>query len=334
MGSKAALWVGFHVFVVAMVVLDLGVIRRKSRPVNAREATVWTLAWIGISLAFDAGIYLYAGRERALEFLTGYVVEYSLSVDNLFVFLLLFSYFKVAPEHRHRLLFWGILGQFAMRAPLIILGTTLVARVHWVLYLFGAFLLYTAAKMVLSKEEEMDPEQSAALNLLRRVLPLTRINYGSRFFVREGAHYPDAGHVEHATGKLVKGQLGRLRATPMFLVLVVLNVTDLMFAFDSIPAVMGVSKDPFVVYTSNVCAIFGLRSLFFVVASLMDKFHYLKPALSVILAFVGVKMLIERWYAIHIVASLLFIAAVLGLAIVASAVWPPKEERPPPSPEQ
>ncbi len=306
MNTQVALWVGFNLFVVAMLAIDLGLFHRKDHAVTPKEAGLWTGVWVTISLLFCAGIWYFSGREPALQWLTAYVVEYSLSVDNLFVFLMVFGYFRVAPEHQHRVLFWGIVGAFIMRAVLIIAGTALVKEFHWLIYLFGAFLVFTAVKMLLAKEEAVDPEQKGIVKFARRVLPVSRMGEGSRFFVHED---------------------GRLKVTPLFLVLLVVEATDLLFALDSIPAVLGISQDPFIVYTSNVCAILGLRSLFFVVSSLMDKFHFLKIGLAAILGFVGVKMLIT-YFNIHvpIAISLGTIAGILAASIIASLIWPKAPE--------
>jgi tellurite resistance protein TerC len=305
--TPIALWVGFNLFVLAMLAIDLGLFHRKEHAVSPKEAGIWTGVWITISLIFCAGIWRYAGQKPALEWLTAYIVEYSLSVDNLFVFLMVFGFFRVAPEVQHRVLFWGIIGAFLMRAVLIIAGAALVARFHWLIYLFGAFLVYTAVKMLLSKDDEAaDPEQQAIVKFARRVLPVARKGEGSRFFLTED---------------------NRRKVTPLFIVLLVVEATDLLFALDSIPAVLGISSDPFIIYTSNVCAILGLRSLFFVVASLMEKFHLLKIGLSAILGFVGVKMLIT-FFDIHVPIgiSLGAIGGILIASIVASLIWPKAEE--------
>lgn len=312
MNTQVALWVGFNVFVAAMLAIDLGLFHKKDHAVTPKEAGLWTGVWVTISLLFCAGIWYFSGREPALQWLTAYVVEYSLSVDNLFVFLMVFGYFRVAPEHQHRVLFWGIVGAFIMRAVLIIAGTALVKEFHWLIYLFGAFLVFTAVKMFFSKEDDdADPEQKLVVRVARRVLPVARQGEGSHFFTKED---------------------GRSKVTPLFLVLLVVEATDLLFALDSIPAVLGISTDAFIIYTSNVCAILGLRSLFFVVASLMDKFHFLKVGLSGILGFVGVKMLIT-YFDIHvpIALSLGVIAGILTASIVASLIWP-KAPEPPESP--
>jgi tellurite resistance protein TerC len=303
--TQSALWLGFNLFVVAMLALDLGVFHRKEHAVSPKEAGAWTGVWITISLLFCGGLFFfgYWNREQALQWVTAYVVEYSLSVDNLFVFLMVFSYFRVAPEVQHRVLFWGIVGAFIMRAVLIITGTALVQRFHWLLYIFGAFLVFTAVKMAFSKDDDAaDPEQTLIVRVARRMLPVARQGEGSNFFTVED---------------------GRSKVTPLFLVLLVVEATDLLFALDSIPAVLGISQDAFIVYTSNVCAILGLRSLFFVVSSLMDKFHLLKMGLAVILGFVGTKMLIT-FFDIHVSigVSLGVIGGVLLASIIASLIWP------------
>lgn len=299
------LWVGFNVVVAVLLAIDIGVLHRKVHVVSPREATGWTLAWITLSLGFCGGIWWQFGSKPALEFLTGYVIEYSLSVDNLFVFLVVFGYFKVKPEYRHKLLFWGILGAVFMRAILILVGTALAQKFDWVFYIFGAFLIYTAYKMLTSGDEEIDPSHNPVLKLAHRVLRIAPGDHGDKFFVRQN---------------------GSLLATNLFLVLLVVETTDLIFALDSIPAVMGISTDPFIIYSSNVAAILGLRSLFFVVAALMDKFHYLKIGLAFVLGFVGVKMLINAWYHVPIVASLAVIVGILGLSIAISLLRPKKHD--------
>ncbi|WP_224365681.1 TerC family protein [Hyalangium versicolor] len=308
MNTQVAIWVGFHVFVVAMLAIDLGVFHRKDHAVTPKEAGIWTGVWIALSLIFCAGIGAFMGHELALQWLTAYVVEYALSVDNLFVFLVVFSYFRVALEYQHRVLFWGIIGAFIMRAVLIITGTALVSRFHWLMYLFGAFLLFTGLKMLLSKEEAeaADPEQRAVVKLARRVLPVARQGSGSHFFLRED---------------------GRLKVTPLFLVLLVVEATDLLFALDSIPAVLGITQHAFIAYTSNVCAILGLRSLFFLVSKLMSTFHFLKVGLSIILCFVGLKMLATYFdFHLHEGLSLGIIGLILTGSIVASIIWPQAPE--------
>jgi tellurite resistance protein TerC len=275
------LWGGFNLAVIVLLAVDLGLVRRgKDTAVTPKEAGAWTAVWVTLSLGFCGLIAwlngrhpgMFQGQNPPVEWLTAYLVEYALSVDNLFVFLMLFGYFRVKPEHQHRVLFWGIMGAFVMRASLIIAGAALVQRFDWLLALFGLFLVYTAWKMARAGEDEdVDPEQLAVVRWARRVLPVAKVQEGSRFLVMEK---------------------GRRMVTPLFLVLLAVEATDLLFALDSIPAVLGISQDPYIIYTSNVCAILGLRSLFFVVSSLMDKFHYLKVGLALILAFVGLKMLV------------------------------------------
>ncbi|OJH37791.1 TerC family protein [Cystobacter ferrugineus] len=309
MNTNVALWVGFNLFVLAMLALDLGVFHRKEHVVSPKEAGLWTVVWIVLSLAFCGilGLTGYWNHEQSLQWVTAYVVEYALSVDNLFVFLMVFAFFQVPLVVQHRVLFWGIIGAFIMRAVLIVTGTALVQRFHWLLYIFGAFLIFTAVKMAFSKDEDAaEPEQSLVMRLGRRFLPVARQNDGNRFFTLED---------------------GRRKVTPLFLVLLVVETTDLLFALDSIPAVLGISQDAFIVYTSNVCAILGLRSLFFVVASLMDKFHLLKVGLAIILGFVGLKMVIT-FFDIHIPIglSLGVIGGVLLGSILASLVFPKAAE--------
>ncbi|MBI3181276.1 MAG: TerC family protein [Myxococcales bacterium] len=293
-----------------MIALDLGVTQRRGGIVTTRAAAVWSAIWISIAVAFGGLIWWHSGMKLAVPYFTGYVVEKALSVDNLFVFLMVFAFFKVKHEHQHHLLYWGILGALIMRGALILAGTALVARFHWLLYGFGVFLTWTAWKMAFSKDDGgVDPEQNRVLKLARRYLPISSGESGKKFFVR---------------------QAGRLMATPLFLILIVVETTDLLFALDSIPAILGISQDPFIVYTSNACAILGLRSLFFLVASLMDKFHYLKVGLSVVLAFVGVKMIVETFFDLGeayqtemILGSLGFIGVTLTASVVFSVVWPP-----------
>lgn len=290
-------WIAFNAFVIAMLALDLLVFHRKAHAVSIKEALVTSAAWIALALAFNVGIYLVRGGETALEFLAGYLIEKSLSVDNIFVFLLVFSSFGVKEEYRFRVLFWGVLGALVMRGALILGGSALLERFHWVMYLFGAFLVFTGAKMAFHKEGELHPERNPVVRLARRLFPVTEGYEGSSFFVRRN---------------------GALAATPLFLVLVVIETTDLVFAVDSIPAVFAVTEDPYIVYTSNVFAILGLRALFFAIAGAASKFHYLKPALALILSFVGIKMLVAGFVKLPTGLSLGVIAAILAGAIALS----------------
>jgi tellurite resistance protein TerC len=241
--------------------------------VSFREAIGWTVAWVTLALLFNIGVAHYAGPEKAVEFLTGYVIEYSLSVDNIFVFALLFSYFSVPPMYQHRVLFWGILGALVMRAIMIGAGVVLIAKFAWIIYVFGAFLILTGIKMIVKREEQIHPEQNRVVKLFKRFMPVTRDFRGNHFFVREN---------------------GILMATPLFVVLLLVEMSDVIFAVDSIPAIFAVTKDPFILYTSNVFAILGLRSLYFALSGVLDKFHYLKVGLGVVLTFVGVKMLVAH----------------------------------------
>jgi tellurite resistance protein TerC len=303
--TEIAFWICFHLFVFAVLGLDLGILQRPPHSVRPREALIWTAVWVSLAGLFCIGLWRVVGADRALQFLAGYLVEYSLSIDNLFVILMVFTYFNVPSAYRHRLLFWGVLGAFVMRATLIILGAALVSQFHWLLYGFGAFLLYTAVKMMSSKDEEIDPQRNAVLRWARKILPVSSAETGASFFVREG---------------------GDFKFTPLFLTLLVVETTDLLFAFDSIPAVLGISRDPMIVYTSNVFAILGLRSLFFVVAALIDSFRYLKFGVSAVLAFIGAKMLIEPWWRVPLGLALAIVAGLLAIAALASVVWPAKSK--------
>jgi TerC family integral membrane protein len=291
------LWIGFNVFVLAMLALDLGVFHRQAHVVSPREAAVWSAVWVTLALAFGLGVWHWFGPEKGLEFLTGYLIEKSLSVDNIFVFVLIFGYFSVPEQYQHRVLFWGILGALVMRAGFIAAGAALLASFHWILYVFGAFLVLTGIKMALVPDRGLEPDRNPVVRLVRRLVPVSDRYHGQRFFVRAN---------------------GVLTATPLFLVLVLVETTDLIFAVDSIPAIFAVTEDPFLVYTSNVFAILGLRSLYFLLSGMIRKFRYLKPALAAILIFVGVKMTIVDLYKIPVGASLGVVAALLAVAVVAS----------------
>lgn len=293
------LWVGFNLFVLAMLALDLGIFHHNAHPVSNREALIWSAVWVALALLFNAGIYFFSGSEHALQFLTGYLIEKSLSVDNIFVFVLLFSAFRVPAVYQHKVLFWGVLGALVMRGILIALGVMLLENFHWVLYLFGVFLIVTGIRMAFNKDEAVHPERNPVLQLVRRVVPVTANFEGDRFLVRRA---------------------GQVLVTPLLLVLLVVETTDLVFALDSIPAIFAISRDPFIVYTSNAFAILGLRSLYFVFANVMGKFYYLKLGLSVVLSFIGVKMVLADIYHISIGLSLAVIAFVLAVALIASIV--------------
>ncbi|MBC7877481.1 MAG: TerC family protein [Anaerolineales bacterium] len=303
------LWVGFNLFVLLMLALDLGVFHRQSHTVSTKEAITWSVVWISLSLIFNAIIYFfwdqmvpnsqYTNSEAALAFLTGYLIEKSLSVDNIFVFILIFSFFAVPAAYQHRVLFWGILGALVMRGILIAVGAALLEQFHWIIYVFGAFLIYTGIRMARHQDEEVQPDKNPIVKFFRRFMPVTENFEGDKFFVRRA---------------------GVLMATPLFLILLIVESTDLVFAVDSIPAIFAVTRDPFIVYTSNVCAILGLRALYFLLANVMDKFQYLKLGLSVVLTFIGVKMVIADLYHIPVGVSLGIVASVLTISIVAS-LW-------------
>jgi tellurite resistance protein TerC len=300
------LWVVFNVFVLGMLALDLGVFHRHAHQVSMREAATWSVVWIALALTFNAGIFYFSGAEPALEFFTGYLIEKALSVDNIFVFVLVFSYFRVPAEYQHRVLFWGVLGALLMRGAMIAAGAYLIAHFHWILYVFGAFLVITAIRMAVQKEQHIEPEANPVIRLVRRLVPVDSAYHGQSFFVNRG---------------------GRRVATPLFVVLVMVETTDLIFAVDSIPAVFAVTEDPFIVYTSNVFAILGLRALYFLLAGVILKFHYLKLGLAVVLGWVGVKMLIADVYKIPLPLSLGVIALVLAISVAASLLFPkPVEE--------
>jgi tellurite resistance protein TerC len=295
------LWGGFLAFVAAMLVLDLGVFQRKAHEVGMREALVWSAVWVVLALGFNAAVYAWFGPERALEFLTGYVIEKALSIDNLFVFLVIFGYFRVPARYQHRVLFWGILGALAMRAVFILAGGALLHSFHWVIYVFGAVLLVTGVKLLRQREDHVHPERNPAVRLAARLLPLTPRDHGQRFFVRES---------------------GRLVGTPLLLALVAVEASDLVFAVDSVPAVFAVTRDPFIVFTSNIFAILGLRSLYFVLAGGLARLRYLNVGLASVLIFVGAKMLLADLLAVPIGASLAVVAALLGLSLAFSLYWP------------
>ncbi len=291
------LWIGFNVFVLAMLALDLGVFHRKAHTVSITEASIWSIVWITLALTFNAGLYFFSGPESALQFFTGYLIEKSLSVDNIFVFVLLFTYFAVPAAYQHRVLFWGILGALLMRGIMIVLGAVLLDKFHWIIYLFGAFLIVTGVRMAFHQEAEVHPERNPLLKLVRLILHVTHDYEHDHFVVR---------------------QAGQVLVTPLLLVLLAVETTDVIFALDSIPAIFAVTQNPFLVYTSNVFAILGLRSLYFVFANAMGRFSYLKLGLAVVLSFVGVKMVLADIFHIPTALSLGVIAVVLTVAIVTS----------------
>jgi tellurite resistance protein TerC len=300
-------WIWFNVAVLAILALDLGVLHRRSAKVSLKEAAIWSGVWVALSLCFALAIYRNMGPESGLEFLTGYLIEYALSVDNIFVFVLIFSYFSVPEKYQHRVLFWGIIGALVLRGVMIVAGSALVTRFAWTLYIFGAFLVFTGIRMALQKDDAAyNAERDPVLRLARKLIPVTPDYRGDKFFVKE----PDK------TGRM------RFAATPLFIVLIIVDTTDIIFATDSIPAIFAVTRDPFIVYTSNICAVLGLRALYFLLASVVDKFVYLKLGLSLVLVFIGAKMLLEHFLHIPIIAALGVVGLVLGSAIYASVKWP------------
>jgi tellurite resistance protein TerC len=300
-------WVGFNVAVLAILALDLGVLHRRSEKVSLKEAGIWSAVWVALSLCFAFAVYQTMGKESGLEFLTGYLIEYALSVDNIFVFVLIFSYFQVPEKYQHRVLFWGIIGALVLRGVMIVAGSALVTRFAWTLYIFGAFLVFTGIKMALQKDENAyNPERDPVLRLARRIIPVANDYHGDKFFIRQP----------------VSGGGTRLAATQLFIVLLIVDTTDIIFATDSIPAIFAVTRDPFIVYTSNICAVLGLRALYFLLAGVVDKFVYLKLGLSLVLIFIGGKMLLEHFVHLPIVASLGVVGAVLAASILASLRWP------------
>ena len=298
-------WVLFNVFVVTMLVLDLGVFHRKAQVIALREALRWSAFWISLAGCFAVLVFFWRGGNTALEFVTGYVIELSLSVDNLFVFLMLFTYFRVPREHQYRVLFWGIVGALVMRAAFILAGVTLIRQFHWIIYVFGAFLVWTGFKLFGAHDRQVDPEKNPVLRLFRRWWPITETYVGGKFFHR-------VGH--------------RTYATPLFVVLLVVETTDIMFAVDSVPAVLAITHDPFIVYTSNVFAILGLRALYFSLAGMMSMFHYLNYGLAVILMFVGAKMLASDIFPVPITIALGVVIAVLAASVAASLLFPKKQK--------
>jgi tellurite resistance protein TerC len=307
MGYSIWAWGGFTLFILLLLGVDLGLFNRRSRVISSRQAITWSIIWISLALIFAAGVFHQLGHVKGVEFLTGYLIELSLSVDNLFVFLLIFSYFRVPSEYQHRVLFWGVLGALVMRAVMILMGAALINRFHWIIYIFGAFLIFTGIRMLREEETEIHPEQNPVVRFVTRYVPITKHYEGEKFFTRVR---------------------GRLNGTLLFLVLVMVETTDLVFAVDSIPAIFAVTRDPFIVYTSNVFAILGLRTFYFLLAKVVERFHYLRIGLSIVLIFIGFKMLaediIEERYGYYIspILPLSIVVAVLAISIIASLIWP------------
>jgi len=305
-GNSTWLWIGFSALIIFMLSLDLGLFNRKAHTIRYREAAIWSAVWVALAAVFAGIVFLSQGSTRGLEFVTGYVIELSLSVDNLFVFILIFSYFKVPKAFQHRVLFWGLLGALVLRLTMIFLGATLITRFHWILYIFGAFLIYTGLNMFREESQDLEPEKNPVVRLVTRFVPMTRNYHEDKFFTVVN---------------------GRKVGTLLLLVLVIVEVTDLVFAVDSIPAIFAITTNTFIVYTSNVFAILGLRSMYFLLAGVIEKFHYLRAGLAIVLTFIGVKMLIVYWHLeipIHI--SLIVVVGVLLTSIIASVIWAKEEE--------
>jgi tellurite resistance protein TerC len=306
MSESAILWGGFNLFVLGMLALDLGVFHRTSHAVKVREALIWTGVWITLAMAFNIFVYSYLGKDKALEFFTAYLIEKSLSIDNIFVMIMIFSYFRVPDAYQHKVLFWGILGALVMRVIFIFAGIELIHRFHWLVYVFGGFLIFTGIRMVASQEHDLEPEKNPLIRIARRIFPVTRTFEEDNFFVKRE---------------------GRTWATPLFLVVVLIEGTDLIFAVDSIPAILAISDDPFIVYTSNVFAILGLRSLYFALAAIEKYFRYLKYGLAAILTFVGLKMCLVDIYPIPVEISLIVIVFLLAISMLASVVVDKRKKR-------
>ena len=301
------LWLGFSLFILTMLSLDLGLFNRKAHTIKYKEAWIWSTVWVTLAMIFGGLVFYYQGKVRGFEFLTGYLIELSLSVDNLFVFLLIFSYFKVPAQFQHRVLFWGVMGALVMRLTMIFIGAALISRFHWIIYIFGAFLVYTGIKMFRHDEIDINPEQNPVVRAVTRFLPIARHYEGEKFFTTID---------------------GKRTGTLLLLVLIVVEVTDLVFAVDSIPAIFAITKDTFIVYTSNVFAILGLRSMYFLLAGVVEKFRYLRTGLAIVLTFIGIKMLVTAvGFHIPIQLSLIFVALVLVGSVVASLLFPPKIEQ-------
>ena len=290
-------WVLFNVFLLTMLALDLFVFHRKAHVITVKEALKWVIVWIGLAVAFGVFIYFWRGSAVALNYFSAYLVEKTLSVDNLFVFLMFFTYFCVPQEYRHRVLFWGILGAVVTRAIFILAGVTLIENIHWIIYVFGAFLVFTGIRMGIKKGDNPHPEANPVIKFISRFLPMTKNYHGGKFFTREN---------------------GRRLATPLFTVLVAIEATDIIFAVDSIPAVLAITTDPFIVYTSNMFAIMGLRSLYFALVGFAERMHYLHHGLAAVLVFLGTKMLVSGIYEIPTISSLLIIVTILSIAVIAS----------------
>jgi len=299
MGEHFVFWIGFNAFVILMLALDLGVFHKNIHKVPVKEAVIWTTVWIGLAMIFNVLIYFDMGKTKALEFLTGYVIEYSLSVDNIFIFILIFSFFQVNDKYQHKVLFWGIIGALVMRAIFIFAGVALISRFHWIIYIFGGFLIITGIRMLFHGDTKVDPEKNPVVRFFKKLFPVTHTMHEDKFFIRQNS---------------------KTYATPLFLCLLIIETSDLIFAVDSIPAVLAITQDTFIVYTSNIFAILGLRSLYFAISGIMEYFRFLKIGLAFVLTFVGVKMCTASFLEIPVVYSLGIIVTILLLSILASVI--------------
>ena len=297
--NELFLFIVFNIFILLLLGVDLGVFHKKVHAISVKEAVIWSIVWIVLALVFNAGVFLFAGSAKGLEFLTGYLIERALSFDNIFVFVVIFSYFGVPAQYQHKALFWGVLGALITRSLFIAAGTALITKFEWVLYIFGVILVVSGWKIMFQKGTQVHPEKNVFIRLARKLFPVTHAHEFSKFVVRDA---------------------GKVFITPLFLVLITIETTDVMFALDSIPAVFGVTRDPFIVYSSNVFAILGLRATYFLLAGIMDTFYYLSYGLSIILIFIGVKMLLEAVYPVPTTIALLVVVGILIVAVIASLV--------------
>jgi len=307
MEHSLTLWIVFNAFILAMLIIDLKVFNRKPHEISIKESLIWTAIWIAQAIVFGIGLYYFLGTQPALDYFTGYLIEKSLSVDNIFVFLLIFTYFGVDSIYQHRVLFWGIFGALVFRLIFIFLGVALLEQFHWIIYVFGAFLIFTGIKLGLEKDKEIHPEKNPILKLVRRIVPITKSFHGPDFFIKRGS---------------------RLIATPMFVVLVVIETTDIVFALDSIPAIMAITRDPFLIYSANAFAILGLRALYFALSGVMRLFHYLHYGLAFILVYIGCKMLLENVIHIPTLFTLGVIVFTLTISVILSIKYPNENEQP------
>lgn len=306
MEHSLTLWIAFNVFIILMLIVDLYVFNRKPHTITIKESLTWTGIWIALAMVFGVGVYYFMGSQPALDYFTGYLIEKSLSVDNIFVFLLVFTYFNVPDKYQHKVLFWGIFGALVFRFIFIFIGVALIEQFHWVIYIFGAFLIFTGIKLGLEKDKEIQPEKNPILKIVRRFVPITSDFHGPDFFIKKR---------------------GRYIATPMIIVLIVIETTDIVFALDSIPAIMAITRDPFIIYSANAFAILGLRALYFALSGVMRLFHYLHYGLSFILVYIGVKMMLEDLVHIPTILTLGVIVATLTISVIFSILYP-KEESP------